>query len=89
MSIPINLQHGIYWCTMRHIIILCFTPNSTLCHSTSNEMMAHALRSRTLFNFFSVLPDYPNPKCELPTPNSFSVKIIFVGHVSEHKSRVV
>ena len=24
-------------------------------HSTSNEMMAHALRPRILFNFFSVL----------------------------------
>ena len=29
-------------------------------HSTSNEMMAHALRPRILFNFFSVLPNYPN-----------------------------
>ncbi len=27
-------------------------------HSTSNEMMAHALRPRILFNFFSVLPNY-------------------------------
>ena len=54
-------------------------------HYTSNEMMAHALRPRILFNlFFSVLPNYPNDqiyaKFELPTENSFSVKIIFVTY---------
>ena len=50
-------------------------------HSTPNETMAHALRPRILFTFFnSVLPNCSNPKFELPTPNSFSVKIIFVTH---------
>ena len=43
-------------------------------HSTSNEQIfrnPHALRPLILFNFFSVLPNYPNPKFKLPTPNSF------------------
>ena len=46
----------------------------------SNEMMAHALRPRILFNFFSVLPNYPlltNQTFQLRTPNRFSVIIIF------------
>ena len=56
-------------------------------HYTSNEMMAHGARtsSSDLVQFvFSVLPNYPNDqiyaKFELPTQNSFSVKIIFVTY---------
>ena len=54
-------------------------------HSMSNEQIfrnPHALHPRIVFNFFSVLPNYPDehPKFELPTPNSFSVKTIFVTH---------
>ena len=52
-------------------------------HSTSNEMMAHALRPRILFNFFycvAQLSKWTNPKFELPTSNNFSVRIICVTH---------
>ena len=50
----------------------------------SNEMMAHALRPRILLNFCLVCCPIIQiniyPKFELPTPSSFSVKIIFVTH---------
>ena len=55
-------------------------------HSTSNEQIfrnPHALCLRILFNFFewvAQLSKWTNPKFELPTPNSFSVKIISVTH---------
>ena len=43
-------------------------------HSTSNEMMAHALRPRILFNFFSVLPNYPYEQIQ---NLSFLLQIVF------------
>ena len=61
-------------------------------HSTSNEMMAHALRPRILFNFFSVLPNYPYEQIQ---NLSFLLQVVFelklfswhmVGPVCEQKS---
>ena len=64
-------------------------------HSMSNEMVAHALRPRILFNFFSVLPNYPNEQIQ---NLSFLLQIVFqlqlfswhmVGPVSEQKSYMI
>ena len=47
---------------------------SNVGHSTSNEMIAHALRPRILFYFFSVLPNYP--KFEGDTVNVLFVHLM-------------